>query len=190
MHRKSDVMDTAKVLKYAAIIAAIVFASYGIIYFLESNVTKFSSPDKVTYWLQVLSGNWSPGDVYLSNTKALSVAATVAIFINLGALYFLVNMAYRIVIFAKENAMAMKLQDVYTLRDMSIRNSIVAHILKITRGDSSEDIEKIIDQCFKEGHEVWEREHLSAIFTEKEAAAMREILNRSLVGAKAEGLQM
>ncbi len=74
----------------------------------------------------------------------------------------------------------MKLQELYKVRDMSIINSIV----KLFPSEQGEDIRGIIKEGFKNGNEVWARDHLNTIFGEEEAAKMRNLLRETHLGGE------
>lgn len=75
----------------------------------------------------------------------------------------------------------MKLGELYKVRDLSIRDSILARLSP----DERERLTRAIDDGFVEGNQIWHDEHLATILGPDEAQRMHKLLDKgTLRGTK------
>jgi hypothetical protein len=151
------------------------------------------------FWMQVATGNWSPDNPEWTGPEPLggwlfAFSILLAIALNLGAYGTIILYGNRITnrINILQMEQTMNLRDVYLVRDLSIRTSIVALLNKLSDAEritetTRDEIKRLIDQGFEDGDHVWSEEHLATLFGEKDAALMRELLRKGrIVGDRLE----
>jgi hypothetical protein len=134
------------------------------------------------FWLQTLAGNWS-ADLGNRSHFTYSLSAWLAVVLNQASILGIVWLLLRL-FDKRRKERVMRLSSIYKSRDISIINSFLASLPENEREHARASLEK----SFREGHATWSYRHLPAIFGEKEAASMRDLLEVGEVSQAGGGL--
>jgi hypothetical protein len=125
---------------------------------------------------KTLGGDWSAQRPSGVPPFWFALLAELAVLLNVGALVVILDLLRRVDRIKKEQD-RMKLETVAQVRDLSIRNSILARIPLPQR----DQFLRIVDEGFREGDEVFRRQHLVTIFGHREAERVLAILEQGSV---------
>jgi hypothetical protein len=140
-----------------------------------------SDPNTHPFWfvVQTLAGDWSPNRPTSLPTYGFSLLAEMAVFLNLGSFVVVLNLLLKLG--RIDMGSVMKLGELYKVRDLSIRNSVLARLDPTER----ERFRMLLDAAFAEGDQAWRDDHLKTILGEEEAQKMQRLLAKgTLHGTK------
>lgn len=133
-------------------------------------------PSPFWFVVQTFGGDWSAQRPVGISPYWFALLAELAVLLNVGALVVIIDLLVRVDRIKKEQD-RMKLDAVTHVRDLSIRNSILAKVPLPDR----DKIMRIVDEGFKEGDDVFKNQHLVTIFGYREAERVRDLLEHGSV---------
>lgn len=154
------------------------FISLIVIYIIETNLPSEDSLG-INLWLQVLTGNWSPGDAKtafpLSERPFLfSVSVVLAVIVNLGVLVGIAQVLRRQI--TAERRVVVRIANLLLTRDLSIKN----HLYNAFPNLDKQKVIDIVNNAFEEGENYWKR-NLEDIEPKEVADEIRQRIDRNKV---------
>ncbi len=133
------------------------------------------------YWMQVVSGNWSPvtslpGDASTPHLSRWTFAFStiLAVFLNNSLIFAVLALLWRQ--FTTRRA-TMKLIQAFVYRDLLTKNAVI-DALKVNGELDIETLQKI-DSAFDIGVSRW-KENTKEVFGEEEAARLMDLLGKTI----------
>jgi len=148
-------------VRKSAVALGLVFAAVTIALCLYAGSVVPAMNDAVIYWLQVVTGNWSPDKKENLADWQFILGVVLALTLNLGTIAAIIT---GVVELARQRSTKMNLANAFIMKDASVKQQIVEALPP----DQLDVIRPIIEDGFKKGAERWEKEYLPLFFSEEE----------------------
>lgn len=134
---------------------------------------------QIIYWLQVVSGNWSPSPVPVEEItgrhQEIVVGSAIAVILNLGTIFAAVGAIVGFFVLRRE-VRAMRFTAVITDRDRVIKRKIL-EALGGLEGDRYFDA---VNMAFRAGVEEWNTTYKENMLTDDQRMAIDAILEKNI----------
>lgn len=128
-----------------------------------------------TFWLQTVSGNWSPDHPPVSRW-AYAFSAIVAVLLNNATLLAVISLIWRLAHLWRRD---MRVNQAFTARDQMNKQALYKKFADLSGGIDDREMRKRVDESFEEGKARW-REHLVVVFGHEEAGRLFALLEKVL----------